>query len=170
MKSKRILASAALAVSLLCGVSQQAAARDFFGIYTDCGLGAMIAPQNPVIAAITNVTWDWGTTAISSNISSADTCKGGKAKTAALMIESYPSLERDIARGEGAHLSTLMAMAGCPTSAHAEVAQAVRTDFAATLEARPDLSEQGRYEQARSLHDNFYQRLDRDFSQVCQVQ
>lgn len=41
--------------------------RTFGQIYTQCGLGAMIAPHTPVVAAITNVTWDLGTTAISSN-------------------------------------------------------------------------------------------------------
>ena len=84
----------AMAVLVLAAFTQPVMARDFADIYTECGLGAMIAPKNEAVAAITNVTWDYGTTAISSNISSPDTCKGGQGKMASFIHDSYESLEK----------------------------------------------------------------------------
>jgi len=78
--SKSKLGLFAVAAAAFC-FAQSASAREFADIYTECGLGAMIAPNNAAVAAVTNVTWDLGTTAISSNASSADSCKGGKTKT-----------------------------------------------------------------------------------------
>jgi len=46
----------------------------------------MIAPIN---VAVTNVTWDLGTTAISSDISSQDSCQGGKVKVRVFINNSY---------------------------------------------------------------------------------
>ena len=107
MKQKLFVAAAACAALAL---TQDAEARDFADIYTDCGLGALIAPNNEAVAAVTNVTWDLGTTAISSNASSPDTCNGGGAKSAALIYRTYPELERDIANGQGEHLDALVAL------------------------------------------------------------
>src|SRR2546423_1492077 len=68
----------------LMAVAGQASAREFADIYTDCGLGAVIAPHNGAVAAGTNVTWDLGTTALSSHARPARRCKGGQPKSAAL--------------------------------------------------------------------------------------
>ena len=70
-------------------------AREFAEIYTDCGIGGMIAPRSDAVVAITNVTWDLGTTAISSNISSPDSCSGGQAEKAVFIHDSYDVLELD---------------------------------------------------------------------------
>ncbi len=51
-----------IALTLSLTAAPQVIAREFADIYTECGLGAMIAPKNPTVAAITNVTWDLGTT------------------------------------------------------------------------------------------------------------
>ncbi len=94
------------ALGLLSAVTltQPAMAREFADIYTECGLGAMIAPRNEAVAAVTNVTWDLGTTAVSSNVSSPDSCSGGKQKAAAFIHDAYASLKTDLASGYGAHL------------------------------------------------------------------
>jgi hypothetical protein len=83
--AKKTLKIASLALAGLMVTSISAQAREFAEIYTECGLGAMIAPRTPAVAAVTNVTWDLGTTAVTSNISSPDTCQGGKEKTAAFI-------------------------------------------------------------------------------------
>ncbi|MEL7025024.1 MAG: DUF3015 family protein [Pseudomonadota bacterium] len=105
MNKKLILVGAACSA---LAAAPSADAREFADIYTECGLGAMIAPTNDAVAAVTNVTWDLGTTAISSNASSPESCNGGKEKSAALIYRTYPELERDIANGEGEHLDTLV--------------------------------------------------------------
>jgi len=102
------LALATLAVTVL--VAPQAQARDFADIYTECGIGAMIAPTNKAVAAVTNVIWDLGTTAVSTNISSPESCSGAQAKTAAFIGKSYDILELEIASGEGQYFDTLASM------------------------------------------------------------
>ena|SRR2546423_5729497 len=136
----------------LMAVAGQASAREFADIYTDCGLGAMIAPNNGAVAAVTNVTWDLGTTAISSNASSADSCKGGKPKTAAFIFQQYAQLEQDLAQGEGKHLTALMTIAGCEPQA----AQTLRTSFASSV-ASPAYSTQSHYERAEALFNQVQQ-------------
>src|SRR5688572_14787526 len=145
MKKFSILAAAAVALTLSAG---QASAREFADIFTECGLGAMIAPNNGAVAAVTNVTWDLGTTAITSNASSADSCKGGKAKTAAYIFQQYAAIEKDLAQGEGKHLTALMTIAGC----QADAATTLRAGFAADV-ANPGYSTQSREQQAEALYN-----------------
>jgi hypothetical protein len=165
---KKWLASAAIVSAGLLSVAQPASAREFADIYTQCGLGAMIAPNNTAVAAVTNVTWDLGTTAISSDASSPESCKGGQAKKAAFIHETYKELEMDIARGEGQHLTALMTIAGCKTEAHGVVAQQVRADFA-QLMAAPGYSSQSRYVQSQALYERFNTRVSSDFAQACSI-
>lgn len=165
MQKKQFLYAAATAIVMMTGTSQ-ASAREFGDIYTQCGLGALIFPKNEVLAAITNVTWDLGTTAITSDLSTPDSCQGGKPKKAAFIHDSYAQIESDLARGTGKHLAALMTMSGCQASAQPEIARAVRADFAQSV-AAADYSVQTRYQQAESLYTQFHQRLERDFAQVC---
>ena len=145
----------AVGILMLLAYSQPVMARDFADIYTECGLGAMIAPKNAAVAAVTNVTWDWGTTAISSNISSPDTCKGGQAKTAAFIHQSYESLEKELASGNGTYLDTLMLLAGVDSQAKLQFTETLRKDFASIV-AAPGYSSQSRMEKAKALYDLVY--------------
>lgn len=142
--NKTIIAVAA--VSLL-GASQAVDAREFADIYTECGLGAMIAPNNAPVAAVTNVTWDLGTTAVTSNASTPEACHGGKERTVTFIHDAYESLEGEIAQGTGPYLTTLLTLAECGADATASL----RTDLA-SLVAAPDYSEQARMDQAAGLY------------------
>lgn len=132
MTIRYILYALACSVFFFTFSSEASASSDrtFGQIYTDCGIGAMIAPETDAVAAVTNVTWDLGTTAISSNISSPSTCRGGKARMASLIYSTYPSMESDIAAGEGENLKSLVALAGCDTGHSARYIHALRQDFA----------------------------------------
>jgi hypothetical protein len=81
------------------------------------------------VAAVTNVTWDLGSTAVSSNVSSADTCQGGKKKVASLIHNAYPQVTADIAKGQGANLDALASAAQCGDAAGAKFKMQVRADF-----------------------------------------
>ena len=116
--------------ALLGPTVSMASDREFAEIYTQCGLGALIAPRSDAVAAVTNVTWDSGTTAISSDSSSPESCKGGKEKAAAFIFDAYPSLESDLAAGSGEHLMTLVKIAGCQPAVELDVAASLRSDFA----------------------------------------
>ncbi len=141
-----------LAVLAMLVFSQPSMARDFADIYTECGLGALIAPKNTAVAAVTNVIWDLGTTAISSNISSPDTCAGGKEKMAAFIYDSYESLEKELASGSGSYLDTLMVLAGYDAKANPEMTAALRNDFAKMV-ADSNYTDQSRFEKAETLYN-----------------
>ena len=133
-------------------LTQIGMAREFAEIYTDCGIGGMIAPRSDAVAAVTNVTWDLGTTAISSNISSPDSCSGGQAEKAAFIHDSYDALELDLASGHGTYLDALAALAGHEGQAQQRFITAVRAGFA-KLVAAPDYHEQNRFAKATALYN-----------------
>ena len=137
---------------LMIALPQIGMAREFAEIYTDCGIGGMIAPRSNVVAAITNVTWDLGTTAISSNISSPDSCSGGQAEKAAFIHDSYDALELDLASGHGTYLDALVALAGHEGQTQQRFIAGVRAGFA-KLVAGPDYIEQNRFAKAEALYN-----------------
>jgi hypothetical protein len=143
----------ALAASLL--LVQTASAREFADIYTDCGLGAVIAPRTPAVAAVTNVTFDLGTTAIISNVSSPDTCQGGKAVAATFIHDAYDSLEADLARGQGAYLDSLATLVGVSKEGKAAFAAGLRKDFATSV-AADNYTGQTRFQKAENLYNLVY--------------
>lgn len=155
------MSALALLGAVVC--AQPVMAREFADIYTECGLGALIAPRNEAVAAVTNVTWDLGTTAISSNISSPDTCVGGKPKTAAFIYDAYEALETDLASGYGPHLDTLMTLVGYESQAQQDLTKALRADFT-TLVADPRYTEQNRFEQAEALYNLLYKHIESDLA------
>jgi len=158
---KAIWVSALALLGAVACAQPAMAGREFADIYTECGLGALIAPRNEAVAAVTNVTWDLGTTAISSNISSPATCAGGKAKTAAFIYDSYQSLETDLASGYGTHLDALMTLVGYESQAQQDLTKAVRADFAKMV-ADPSYTEQSRFEQAQALYNLLYKHIESD--------
>lgn len=158
-------ACALILVSVLTVASQTVQAREFADIYTDCGLGAMIAPNNDAVAAVTNVTWDLGTTAISSNISSPDTCQGGRAQAAAFIYETHATLEQDLARGQGEHLDALLALASCESAQQGAMVSALRTGLMEQAQ-QPGYTEQDAYHRAEGLYKVFDQSLQ---SGACNI-
>ncbi|WP_435979578.1 DUF3015 family protein [Psychrobacter sp. DM4] len=93
-------------------------------IYKQCGIGgALFGNSSPILAIISNVTWDLGTTAATSDSMSPNTCQGGNVKAAVLIKEAFPSVEKDLASGQGAHLSALQTVASCDSVAN------VRTQY-----------------------------------------
>lgn len=108
--TKLKLSVATIAMTMLFTSQVHADERSFGDIYKECGIGAMIFNDTPVAAAVSNIIWDLGTTAVSSNISSAENCEGGKAKMASFIMKSYDNLEVEIASGEGKYMDTLLSM------------------------------------------------------------
>jgi len=123
-------------VSLMTFSSASQAERSFGEIYTDCGLGALIAQgldnesTADVIAIISNVTWDLGTTAISSNLTSEGSCARGDAKTAAFIFKSYAQLEKELALGNGRYLDALTEIAQIAPENKQKFAKTIRAEFA----------------------------------------
>jgi hypothetical protein len=145
-----------MVVAASCVLAQSAAAREFADIYVDCGLGALIAPRTPVVAAITNVTFDLGTTAIISDISSPETCQGSQALAAAFINKAYEPLEADLARGQGEYLDSLAALAGVSQESKASFTARLRQDFAAAVTAA-DYAEQSGFQKAENMYNLVFQ-------------
>lgn len=133
--NKQAMAFVGATLTAVAMIGNAHAERAFGDIYTECGLGATIFPKHEVMAAISNVTWDLGTTAISSNYSSEENCKGAKVASAAFIHGSYSALEHDIAKGQGQHLSALMDIMSCDASARNDMVNAVRADFSEAVSA-----------------------------------
>lgn len=155
MKKKLVSAGVGIVFCLLA--ARPAVARDFATIYVECGLGALIAPRTPVVAVITNITWDLGTTAISSEMSSPESCKGESVGTASFIHDSYDLLEMDLASGAGTHLDMLATLVGLDTdsAARTEFVGALRADFASYV-ANSDYGLQNRFQKAEALYNMVY--------------
>ena len=110
---KRIkLSLVALVLTTMASTQAVAGDRDLGQIFRECGIGAMLFPNDSTLAIISNVIWDLGTTASSSNASSEGTCKGKSAKVAAFVATSYDKLEAEIASGKGEYIETLSKITG----------------------------------------------------------
>ncbi len=132
---KNILLATSLSFLMVLS-SASRAERSFGEIYTDCGLGALIAQSldnestADVVAIISNVIWDLGTTAISSNLSSEGSCARGDAKTAAFIFKGYDQLEKEIALGNGRYLDALTEVAQVSPENKQNFAHIIRAEFA----------------------------------------
>ncbi|MBU2574628.1 MAG: DUF3015 domain-containing protein [Elusimicrobia bacterium] len=152
---KKITISVCAGVLFVLASSQVVGARQFGDIYSECGLGAMLFPKNSTIAIITNVTWDSGTTAISSDISSPDSCHGGQGRVASLINKAYEFLEADLASGNGKHLDTLAALAVRNSRAQQQFKDALRKDFTKVV-AAPGYTSKTRFEKEEILYNLVY--------------
>lgn len=122
--------STSLATAASIGVAQ---AQDI-NPWQQCGLGAMVFPDNGTAAAISNIVWDLGTTAVSSAASSPDQCEGAGVQVAAFVQLSYDHLSVETAVGEGEFLQTLVTGMNCDPNIQADLVSDLRDDFAAQLQ------------------------------------
>jgi len=155
MKKKVVTVGVAALLGVLAARPVQA--RDFAQIYVECGLGALIAPRTPAVAVITNIIWDLGTTAIISNASSPESCKGGKSETASFIYESYDLIEIDLASGGGQHLEMLATLVDMDASQRDGFLSGLREDFTNYV-AQTDYNTQNRFEKSQALFDMVYAR------------
>lgn len=98
-------------------------------VWRECGIGGMIFKKTGWAAITSNIIWDLGTTATSSNVSSDDLCEGSSASAAGLIFETYAVLEEEVAMGKGQHLTAMLNMLGCSESSKAAVVTGLRSDL-----------------------------------------
>ena len=111
MKKGLALAAALATLSTSALISQPAmAAEQKLNAWQHCGLGAAVFPNNGTAAAISNIIWDLGTTALTSATVSKDTCNSELVQTARFIDENYEQLETELAIGEGRHVDTMLTM------------------------------------------------------------
>ena len=119
--------------------------------YSECGIGAAIFPNTGWAAASSNVIWDIGITAVVSALSSPQTCQSKKVETARLILETLPSLEKDIAIGSGTYLAALSETMDCDPAAGSELAAHLRLSYAGVV-SREHYGDKSRIERAADLY------------------
>lgn len=145
------------AVAALMTTSASAEDKDFGQIYSECGLGGIFGSAvndretSKIVAVITNVTWDLGTTASTSAYSSESTCANKKVRVANFINQSYEKLEKELAQGEGTYLDALTNLVFEEKAANAEYIAALRAKFA-TVVAEDGYSKLSRYEKVEKLY------------------
>ena len=130
MKSmSKLIIGSTLLVSM--GINTSIAADQKVDIFADCGIGGSLFKDNDTAAIISNIIWDVGTTAITSGISSPNTCAGAENVEAAQFIyESYENIEDEIAVGKGLHLNAMLNMLQCENQNTGKAVSALRQDLA----------------------------------------
>ena len=103
-----------------------------------CGIGAMIFNDNGGAAAVSNIIWDLGTTAISSKASSVESCEGQRVKVAQLIQDNFDQVMEQTSMGEGQHLTAIMNMLEVPKANQQSVIASVRTQVAAVDAMHPE--------------------------------
>lgn len=150
---KRFIAGMFMVALIALAAPQQSfaeEAKDMQGIFEECGLGGLLFPNWPVGASVSNFTWDFGTTATTSGLSSPDSCSGGKAKMAAYIYKSYDSIEQDLAQGDGKYLDMLAMLSETPAEQKDAFVQDLRAKFQQAV-ARDDYSSMDRLTKAKLL-------------------
>ena len=130
---KNILVSALFIGMVSLGSMAQAADTKAPGSgpnpYSDCGIGAALFSETSWAAVTSNVTWDLGTTAVTSATASPETCSGKNVKTALFIRDTYQQLVEEAAKGEGTHLTAALNLMECGSAKQSMAIQAVRADM-----------------------------------------
>jgi hypothetical protein len=119
--------------------------------YVECGIGAALFPETHWAAVTSNVIWDLGSTAITSALSSPETCNGKKVKTATLILETLDGMEKDLAVGGGQYTTALADTVGIPDAERATFLAQLREDYARVL-ALPGYADASKPQRATDLY------------------
>lgn len=165
MKSKicKILALATVALT----ISSMSSARDIEDVYKQCGIGGhLFGDSSPTLAFISNVTWDLGTTAATSD--ATDSCNDSAATAAIYIHESYDVLAQDIAIGSGEYLNGLVSLLSCESQSSDAVISAIRTEFSSIVSSE-QYSVMSDMEKSEELYQLVAPRLSESGSTSCSL-
>lgn len=159
MLKRSITATAALlGTTAALTLSTAALANDHQGEinpWQHCGIGAAIFDDNTTAAAISNVIWDSGTTAVTSATISPDTCEGEEIKVAQFIDETYDQLAIEAAMGEGDHLAAALGLVGCNGTDASSISQ-LRSDLS-SVSASTSYSSMSHDDKAYSFYNSLNQ-------------
>ena len=133
---KAVFFAASVAALSASAFSTQAQANDI-NPWKHCGIGAVIFDDNGTAAAVSNIIWDSGTTAVTSATITPETCSSKEISVANFIDTTYDVLVTETAQGRGDHLATALNLVGCEASG--QNVEALRTglrhDMAADVNA-----------------------------------
>lgn len=170
MTMLKVMAAASFLLATLpnIGSADEASNKKVLNPWTDCGIGAMIFSQYPVAAVISNVIWDLGTTAVTSNVSSQNTCAGKNAKVAQFIGTTYANLEEETVKGDGQHVHAMLNIMGCESAAHSNIIRAVRADFSNAVRDTT-YSEQSAQVKAENYYNIVQAKITGNYALQCQA-
>jgi hypothetical protein len=160
MKLTLVAATSAVLLSLVTSPTVLAQSGSI-NPWKHCGIGAMIFDDNGTAAAISNIIWDLGTTAVSSNISSDSSCKGSRVAAAQFINDTIVTIEEETVSGHGEHLTAALNMMGCDAEAHSAIIEQVRTDI--------DLDIEGNSAKAEAFYLQLDAKVSGDFAAQCKL-
>ena len=122
-----------LAVALLMASAAQAR-----NVWRECGIGGMLFKDAKYswAAVGSNIIWDLGTTATSSNISSDDLCEGSKTAVANFVHENFARLEEQTAVGSGVQLDAVLSKVSCDQASKTQILSGMRQDLSKNVSAK----------------------------------
>lgn len=101
--------------------------------FTQCGIGAALFPKNEGLALLSNIIWDLGTTAVSSQTTSQDACAGNLTTAAIFIDHTYPVLEEQFVKGEGANIAALMDIMDCAEPSRQSIVAQIQDGLASSF-------------------------------------
>ncbi len=125
---KKLLVSAVALSALFAG--NALAAEEKINPWKHCGIGAVIFDDNGTAAALSNVIWDLGTTAVSSQISSKDSCEGARVKAAQFIQDNYNQVLEETSQGNGQHVTAMLEMLDVEAAKQPQILAAIRSEMA----------------------------------------
>jgi hypothetical protein len=148
--------------------AQQQNNNDNINPWLHCGLGALIFQNNGTAAAISNIIWDLGTTAVTSSAVSPSTCSGNRMQAAIFIQQTYPQLAVETAKGKGEHLIALVELLGCEQKTHEGFLQKVRLSMRNDV-AQPDYAALSSTQKAEKYFYAVEQLARGEFSAQCKA-
>jgi hypothetical protein len=134
--------------------------------WTQCGIGALIFPSYGILAAVSNVIWDLGTTATTSSSSSPSQCAGKGASLGTMIYQNIANVEEETAVGRGEHLTAMLNVLGCDNNVHGDMISAVRSDFLKEVES-PAYSTKSKLDKTEALFNNVMDKATGQFASSC---
>jgi len=136
--------------------------------WIDCGIGAMIFSNTSWAAASSNIIWDLGSTAVTSDSSSQNTCNSKKAQMAMFIGTTYANLEEETAKGNGKHIHAMLTMMGCDSKNHREIINTVRVEFRKELRSA-EFSSKSKLVKAENYYNLVKNNIKNKHSNYCSV-
>jgi len=157
---------AACIAALLLSVS--ASSNADINPWTQCGIGAMIFSDSHTAAAISNIIFDLGTTAVSSANLSKENCAGKDVVAARFINETYDNLAEETAIGDGKHLHAMLEILGCESSSHAAIIGDARMNFSSYMN-KMNIEKAQKVQKAEAYYNIIQNTIAHGYAQQCQV-
>ena len=139
--------------------------------WKECGIGAIVSNEfdfeSKWMPIITNVTWDYGSTAISSAVTTPDSCAGKEVSAAKFINATYTTLEEETIKGSGEHVDTMLTILGCESDKDA-ITASVRSTLSSDINSA-DYAEMTTTQKAESYYNIVDSAITGEFSESCTI-